>query len=107
MATELPLLAAIPNKGYANYYWKNNSMTGSDRMADFQILADYASNTGRIHYVSQGIYGADGRHSNFHRNEWMVAQADIVWVYNPSTRGTSQCYEHCKRVGKPTHLIEL
>lgn len=102
---QLPLLAAIPNKGYSKYYWQNNSLTGEDRMSDFQNLAKYAHTTGGVHYVCDGIYGPDGRHSNFHRNEWMVDQADIVWVYNPTTRGTAQCYAYCKKVGKRTFII--
>lgn len=103
--TNTALLAAIPNKGYSKYYWQNNSATGNDRMEEFQELAKYADKTGGVHYVCNGIYGADGRHSNFHRNEWMVDQANIVWVYNPTTRGTAQCYAYCKRVNKRTFII--
>lgn len=104
--TEVPLLAAIPNKGYSKYYWEKNSLTGNNRMEEFQEFAKYAHRTGGVHYVCNGIYGPDGRHSNFHRNEWMVDQADIVWVYNPTTRGTAQCYAYCKKVGKRTFIID-
>jgi hypothetical protein len=104
--TDTALFAAIPNKGYSKYYWQNNSVTGKDRMEEFQELAKYADRTGGVHYVCNGIYGADGKHSNFHRNEWMVDQADIVWVYNPTTRGTAQCYAYCKKVGKRTFIID-
>lgn len=99
---DVTFIAAIPNKGYIDYYWGKKSMLGRNRMAEAQEIL---SKAGEIVHVCDGIYGPDGRHANFHRNEWMVDHADIVWVYNPTTRGTAQCYAYCKKVGKRTFII--
>jgi len=99
----VPFIAAIPNNGYIEYYWGKKSMLGRNRMAESQEILSKASD---IVYVCDGIYGPDGRHANFHRNEWMVDHANIVWAYNPTTRGTAQCYAYCKKVGKPVFIID-
>ena len=106
MKVGVNLLAAIPNKGYSRYYWENNSILGINRMQEFQEMAKYAAGTGGVHYVCQKIY-VEGKHSNFVRNEWMADKANIVWVYNPSTRGTAQCYKYCKDNGIKTFIINV
>jgi len=85
----VPFIAAIPNKTYIQYYWGTASILERDRTPEAQ---DILSKAQEIVYVCPGVYGNDGRHSNFHRNEWMVDHANVVWVYNPTTRGTAQCY---------------
>jgi len=100
---DVPFIAAIPNKGYIEYYWGKKSMLGRNRMTEAQ---DILSKAGDIVYVCDGIYGPDGRHANFHRNEWMVDHADILWVYNPTTRGTAQCFAYSKEVGKPAFIVD-
>jgi ribA/ribD-fused uncharacterized protein len=105
MCVGVTLIAAIPNKGYSAYYWRNNSVLKIDRMDTFQELARYANNTGAVHYVcGKNIY-VDGKHSNFVRNEWMADRADVVWVYNPTSRGTAQCYNYCRTNGIKTFII--
>jgi len=99
----VPFIAAIPNTGYIKYYWGRTSMLKRDRMAEAEEILSKAS---EIVHVCDGIYAPDGRHANFHRNEWMVDHADIVWVYNPTTRGTAQCYAYCKKMGKRTIIID-
>ena len=105
MCVGVTLIAAIPNKGYSAYYWRDNSQLKIDRMDTFQDLAGYAHRSGGVHYVcGKNIY-VDGKHSNFVRNEWMADRADVVWVYNPTSRGTAQCYNYCRTNGIKTFII--
>jgi len=80
MCVGVTLIAAIPNKGYSAYYWRDNSELKIDRMDAFQELARYANETGAVHYVCGKNVYVDGKHSNFVRNEWMADRADVVWV---------------------------
>ncbi len=112
MVNGIALLAAIPNRGYSNYYWKNHSMTALNRFADFQELANYANTTGGVVYTCGCIKEQpakcghwDGRIYNFTRNEWMIKQADIVWVYDPSSRGTAHAYGLARNAGIRTHIV--
>jgi len=105
MIEKVKLLAAIPNVGYGDYYWKNNSLLKLDRTVPFQVLTDYAKSTGGIEYVCRKVY-QNGRHSNFIRNEWMADRASIVWVYNPVTKGTKQCYDYCLSKNIETRVID-
>ena len=105
MCVGVTLIAAIPNKGYSAYYWRDNSQLKVDRMDSFQELAGYAHRSGGVHYVcGKNIY-VNGKHSNFVRNEWMAGRADVVWVYNPTSRGTAQCYNYCRTNGIKTFII--
>ena len=105
MCVGVTLIAAIPNKGYSAYYWRDNSELKIDRMDTFQKLARYANETGAVHYVCGKNVYVDGKHSNFVRNEWMADRADVVWVYNPTSRGTAQCYNYCRTNGIRTFII--
>lgn len=114
MACNIQLLAAIPNRGYSKYYWKDHSMTDTNRFADFQELAQYADSTGGVVYTCGCVKNQpakcghwDGRIYNFTRNEWMVDRADIVWVYNPTTRGTAQAYKYARDKGVRTFIIPV
>jgi hypothetical protein len=114
MACNINLLAAIPNRGYSKYYWRNHSLTGLNRMAEFQKLAQYANSTGGVVYTCGCVKSQpakcghwDGRIYNFQRNNWMVDQADVVWVYNPTTRGTAQAYEYARDKGVRTFIIPV
>jgi hypothetical protein len=105
MCVGVTLIAAIPNKGYSAYYWRDNSQLKIDRMDTFQDLAGYAHRSGGVHYVcGKNIY-VNGKHSNFIRNEWMADRADVVWVYNPTSTGTAQCYNYCRTNGIKTFII--
>jgi len=103
ITVDVPFVAAIPNKTYIEYYWGKTSMLKRNRTNEAQ---DIVSKALEVVYVCSGIYGPDGRHSNFHRNEWMVDHADAVWVYNPTTKGTKQCYGYATKLNKPTYIIE-
>jgi hypothetical protein len=104
---DVPFIAAIPNKGYIDYYWGKTSDLGRNRIAEAQEILSKAH---EIVYVCDGLYGVgpNGKteHANFIRNYWMVDHADIVWVYNPTTPGTANCYAYCKKVGKRTFIID-
>ena len=105
MCVGVALIAAIPNKGYSAYYWRDNSELKIDRMDTFQELARYANETGAVHYVCGKNVYVNGKHSNFVRNEWMADRADVVWVYNPTSKGTAQCYNYCRTNGIRTFII--
>lgn len=113
MANSVQLLAAIPNRGYSKYYWKDHSVTGFDRYSSFQELARYANETGGVVYTCGCIKNQpakcghwDGRIYNFKRNEWMLEHADIVWVYNPTSKGTAHAYGLARKAGIRTHIIQ-
>jgi hypothetical protein len=74
-------------------------------MDTFQDLAGYAHRSGGVHYVCGKDIYVNGKHSNFVRNEWMADRADVVWVYNPTSRGTAQCYNYCRTNGIKTFII--
>lgn len=114
MANGISLLAAVPNRGYSKYYWKDHSLTDMNRFADFQELAEYANSTGGVVYTCGCVKSQpakcghwDGRIYNFQRNNWMVDQADIVWVYNPTTRGTAQAYKYARDKGVRTFIVPV
>ena len=107
MCVGVTLIAAIPNKGYSAYYWRNNSQLKVDRMDSFQELAGYAHRSGGVHYVCGKDIYVNGKHSNFVRNEWMADRADVVWVYNPISKGTAQCYNYCRTNAIKTFIINI
>ena len=107
MSVGVTLIAAIPNKGYSAHYWGKNSQLKVDRMNAFQELAGYAHRSGGVYYVCGTSIYVDGKHSNFVRNEWMGDRADIVWVYNPTSRGTAQMYNYCRTNGIKTFIINI
>ena len=116
MAANVKLQAAIPNRSFGQYYWRDNSQTKANRYAKFVELCQYAKSTGGIVYVcgcSQEATGcnhiktSDGQYMTMYRNLWMVDRATRVWVYNPVTSGTKHCYEYAKKVGVPTFEIKV
>ena len=107
MCVGVTLIAAIPNKGYSAYYWRDNSQLKVDRMDSFQELAGYAHRSGGVHYVCGKDIYVNGKHSNFVRNEWMADRADVVWVYNPTSRGTAHMYNYCRTNAIKTFIINI
>jgi hypothetical protein len=97
----VPFIAAVPNKGYGQYYWGANSLTRRNRLLEFNQLLDRAD---EVVYICDGIY-QNGRHANFVRNEWMADHADRVWVYNPTSVGTAHCYQYCQARGIHTEVV--
>lgn len=100
---DIPFHACIPHSGYADYYWRRNSVTGSDRLDTFQFLLDRAAS---VEYVCYSIY-VNGVHSNFIRNERMVELADEFIVYDPTSAGTSHCLKAIKRARLPFTVVGL
>ena len=110
---EVPFIAAAPNAGYVNYYWgapsalkkTKGSRTGSSRLkAGLDLLAKAV----QVVNVCKGIYGEDGRHANYIRNEWMADRASVVWVYNPNNAGgTQHCVDYCNKTGVPMFNIKV
>lgn len=116
MAANVKLQAAIPNRSFGQYYWRDNSQTKANRYAKFVELCQYAKKTGGIVYVCgcnqeatgcNHIKTSDGQYMTMYRNLWMVDRATRVWVYNPVTSGTKHCYEYAKKVGVPTFEIKV
>lgn len=108
----LPLHAVIPNQGYGGYYWGRNSMLKTDRMAVFEGLLAYAGENGSIEYVIEDVYNtsgvvANGKHSNFLRNQRLVERADRFVALNWNTRGTNHCLAMVKGAGLPIDFIKV
>jgi hypothetical protein len=105
---EIPLIAAVPNKGYGAYYWGRNSLTGTDRIANFSWMLSKAKKVvyvmEDVHGIARGLY-LNGRHSNFLRNDWMVAQANHFLVWDPSSRGTADCFGSIRKASKSFEIL--
>jgi hypothetical protein len=108
LRTGVKLWCAIPNRGYGAYYWgPAQSLTGTDQRAQFTAIVARAW---RVTYVmedvhrTQGLY-LNGKHSNFIRNDYMVAQADEFLVWDPGSRGTQQCFATIRAAGRQYTLL--
>jgi hypothetical protein len=105
---EIKLIAAVPNKGYGAYYWANHSLTGTNRMGHFNGIiarADKVINVMEdVHGIQRGLY-LNGRHSNFLRNDYMVAQANHFLVWDPSSSGTADCFSSIREAGKTFEIL--
>ncbi|HJS83644.1 MAG TPA: hypothetical protein VJ742_12495 [Nitrososphaera sp.] len=124
------LWCVIPSKNYGDYYWNRTSLTGRNMMGR---EVDPAKGTFRwilnkawkVTYVMEDIYKAkgrgvwyvastntlnwnkNGRHTNMVRNDAMVALADAFYVYDPSTPGTSDCFNSIRKANKPYILVPV
>lgn len=104
---DIRLICAVPNKGYADYYWGRNSMTGQNRMDEFNAILAKAE---KVVYVMEDVHNTtnlylNGRHSNFIRNDYMVEQGNAFLVWDPSSRGTADAFASIRRVGKPYKIL--
>ena len=101
----IPLIAAVPNTGYGRYYWSKNSLTGTDRLAEFD---KYLAGAKEVVYVCSSIY-EHGVHANFHRNQYMVdrTKEEGGWflVYDPASKGTSDCLRRIKKASLPWFVV--
>ena len=101
----VPFIAAIPNPGYLDYYWGKKSLLKVNR---FKSANEVLSHALGVINVCPTLYGVTHNFmggANFDRNEWMADHANIVWVYNPTTKGTAQCYKYCKTKKIKTFII--
>ncbi len=103
---DVPFIAAIPNPGYIDYYWgKKHSLLKVDRIESANEVLSHAL---EVINVCPTLYGVTHNFmggANFDRNEWMGDHADVVWVYNPTTKGTAQMYKYCKTKKIKTFII--
>ena len=97
MREGIPFLAYVPNPGYGNYYWGSHSVTGRDRMSQFNELLAAAQ---QVIYVAQTVY-VGNTHANFVRNQAMVDACDLALVYNPQSSGTRHAVSLLQAAGKP------
>lgn len=95
IATNTPLKAMVPFKGYCNHYWGVKSVTGRNRLAECKEILAYAQSTGGVEYICSDWNGPDGRSAMIHRNEAMANACDKAWIYNPVTPGTKRFKEYC------------
>lgn len=103
MKMGIRLWAAVPNTGYGSYYWGSKSLTGSNRLWEFDMILEYAE---IVTYVcGQDLY-RDGVHANFVRNTFMVSLAAQFLVYNPSSRGTAHCVREIRHAEVPYFEIK-
>lgn len=104
MQLSLPYIGCIPNRGYGRYYWGKNSLTGRDRMEQFN---GYVADAVEIEYTNE-YYGTDGlyrngKHMNFWRNQRMVDRADglLAWAKDKKEAdgGTKDCVQRAINAG--------
>ena len=107
MATQTPLKAMIPYKGYGNHYWGKASSTGKSRLGEYRDILTYAQSTGGVEYICSDKKGPDGRWAMTHRNEAMANACDKAWVYNPVTSGTKQFHNYCVDNKIPFYIITI
>ena len=101
----VPFIAAIPNPSYLNYYWGKNSLLKINRSAAANELVSQAVEVFNVCPTHVGVKHSFAGGANFDRNDWMADRANIVWVYNPTTKGTKQCYEYCQKNNIKTFII--
>jgi len=101
----VPFIAAIPNPGYINYYWGQNSLLKVNRLESANEVLSHASESIDVCPTLYGVKHNFKGGANFDRNEWMADHANIVWVYNPTTKGTAQMYKYCKTKKIKTFII--
>ncbi len=97
---EVPWIAAIPNKGYLEYYWGRNSLLGVNRLESALSLTSKAVGVVHICDSYRGVKYPFPGGANFDRNEWMVDNCDIVWAYDTGSKGTKHCYGYAQKTGK-------
>ena len=97
----VPLIAAVPNKTYGAYYWRDHSVMKCDRMAEYLALLDAAE---EVVFVCKGVY-ENGIHANFVRNTYMVNRANAFLVYDTGSPGTRDAIRKIKVAGKPYKVL--
>ena len=98
-------IAAIPNPGYIDYYWGKKSLLKVNRVKSANEVLANALDTVNVCPTLYGVTHNFMGGANFDRNEWMADHANIVWVYNPTTKGTAQMYKYCKTKKIKTFII--
>ena len=93
--------AYVPNKGYGRYYWGGHSLTGQNRLPQFE---EYLAQADEIVYTDEalGVPGSlykDRLHMNFHRNHMMVDESDEGLAWDVTSRGTAECVAYAKKEG--------
>lgn len=91
-----PLHCYVPNRGYGQYYWGNNSLTERNRIDEFNHILSQAQ---EVLYTNEemGVNSLyhQGIHMNFWRNQQMVDKADVLfaWASGPDEAdgGTKDC----------------
>ena len=99
---EIPLIAAVPNLSYGQYYWKEHSLTESDRYEEWITYTEAAFDV--VYVCGTQIY-VNGVHANFIRNQYMVDHANEFLVWDPTSRGTADCVKRIERAQLPYEVI--
>lgn len=93
----IPYIAYVPHRGYGDYYWRKNSLTGKDRFGTFLELLNGAK---QVHYVCPTIY-VGRTHSNFVRNQAMVDACTFALVFDAQSSGTKDAVRKLIDAEKP------
>ena len=102
MREKIPYIVAIPHPTYGQYYWRDHSVTGRNRMNMFTLLVQSAK---EVVTVSDSIF-VNGTHSNFIRNTWMVNHCNEATVYMAHSSGTRDAVAKLKSVNKPMTFFD-
>ncbi len=115
MRNNIPYHVYIPTQNYGEYYWRDHSVTSTNRIEMFNQLVDGAQRVtfleevyGPYTMTNQGpkyLVDSDGEtniwlHANFARNAVMVQNSEIALVYNPQSPGTRDAVARLRRARK-------
>lgn len=96
---KLPVLAALPTAEYGQYYWGQHSVTGKDRLDEFNQLMDRV--TDRHIECLHHLWGR----ANFKRNEFIVNTAEVFLAFDmPDSTGTQHALGLIRETGKPLDI---
>lgn len=92
---KLPTVAVLPSASYGKYYWGENSLTGRDRLGEFDELIEQCDYIEQVR--SHHMFGA----ANRDRNAWLVKHADLFLTLDwQNSKGTQHCLRLARQAGK-------
>lgn len=113
LAVGLNYICVLPTKDYGAYYWGRNSVTGVNRINEFNdMLASATQVTYLESMFSSPIITKkgptyNGVHANLMRNQVMVDLCDSAVVFNPNSPGTRDAVNRLVSANKPYTLIHI
>lgn len=97
---EIPYTLYIPNRRYADYYWKGKGSVSKDGgYVHYLMMVEHADN---IVIVNEDLYKTtdlyiDGLHVNLVRNKIMIDRADRLVAWPSDKGGTAHAIRYAQR----------
>jgi hypothetical protein len=99
----VPFTLVIPHATYPEYYWRDHSLTRTNRMRLWDTMKGAAH---KVITVCDTLY-VNGRLSHFIRNEWMVDHCNMLWVWDPMSKGTKSTWEYADKKGVKHYQVKV